>query len=226
MDEILRFPTLAPNGGARVRDDVRDRSNGGAEPRPGASFDAERIEGAGRIERIECVDRAAVPGDVLNAVESVRRMARAPGVRYREIPVPADLAEYGIGVGFECVSGAEGWIMMLFDRSVRSTRGTCWRCVAYCRVPVGEGRADAPEPRPMWEAMRDALGGVGVRGASGTVSMLRSTGFGGLGGERDECEMRVSWTPDDGGTGRFRAGAQVAAWTAFVGGLAGGPDSD
>ncbi|KAB8289229.1 hypothetical protein DSM100688_0309 [Bifidobacterium ramosum] len=39
-----------------------------------------------------------VPDAMWHAVESVRAMPLVPGVRYREIPVPETLAEYGIGV--------------------------------------------------------------------------------------------------------------------------------
>ena len=42
-----------------------------------------------------------VPDDVWAAVESVSAMKRLYDVRYREIPVPSTLADYGIGVELE-----------------------------------------------------------------------------------------------------------------------------
>jgi len=39
-----------------------------------------------------------VPDAVWSAVESVRSMPRVTGMRYRELPVPSTLADYGIGV--------------------------------------------------------------------------------------------------------------------------------
>ena len=42
-----------------------------------------------------------VPDEVWAAVESVSTMKRIHDVRYREIPVPSTLADYGIGVEFE-----------------------------------------------------------------------------------------------------------------------------
>ena len=74
-----------------------------------------------------------VPDEVWRAVESVRAMRRLPGVRYREIPVPSTLADYGIGValgiGADDASrtfsrpyseeNASGWIMLLYSRRQR-----------------------------------------------------------------------------------------------------------
>lgn len=62
-----------------------------------------------------------VPDAVWSAVESVRSMPRVTGMRYRELPVPSTLADYGIGVEMECVADddsrsfgdahmASGWI--------------------------------------------------------------------------------------------------------------------
>lgn len=45
-----------------------------------------------------------VPDEVWAAVESVSTMKRIHDVRYREIPVPSTLADYGIGVEFEAES--------------------------------------------------------------------------------------------------------------------------
>ena len=78
-----------------------------------------------------------VPDEVWAAVESVSTMKRIHDVRYREIPVPSTLADYGIGVEFEageCALGdafsaglgndaesriATGWIMMLYAHELR-----------------------------------------------------------------------------------------------------------
>lgn len=49
-----------------------------------------------------------VPDEVWAAVESVSTMKRIHDVRYREIPVPSTLADYGIGVEFEAGERALG----------------------------------------------------------------------------------------------------------------------
>ena len=73
-----------------------------------------------------------VPDAVWSAVESVRSMPRVTGMRYRELPVPSTLADYGIGVEMECVADddsrsfgdahmASGWIMLLYVERERET---------------------------------------------------------------------------------------------------------
>ena len=95
-----------------------------------------------------------VPDEVWAAVESVSTMKRIHDVRYREIPVPSTLADYGIGVEFEAGeralgdafsaglgSDAEsriatGWIMMLYAHELRIDWDSNWRCVAFARLPL------------------------------------------------------------------------------------------
>lgn len=236
MAEILRFPTPSSDRGGRVRSDVRSPDD--AAGRPPTRRDA------------ACDDARMVPDAVRAAVDSVRRMTRRDGVHYREIEVPRRLADWGVGVGVtgggcDCDgdddracdgSGGVGWIMALFDEEPKPAWTSHWRCVAYCRMPVRTGRDDARvsastpaagpawDPDAVWNGVRRVLGAAGARDVDGTVSMLRSTGFGGLRGETTaECEVRVSWTPpaaDGGGTrGEYvDVGAQVNAWAAIVAG--------
>ena len=134
-----------------------------------------------------------VPDEVWAAVESVSTMKRIHDVRYREIPVPSTLADYGIGVEFEAGeralgdafsaglgSDAEsriatGWIMMLYAHELRIDWDSNWRC--------------------------------------------QNTAFGSMAGSTSAgCEIRVSWTPLDGTgpDGTMDAGAQVRSWAAFI----------
>lgn len=79
-----------------------------------------------------------VPDAVWSAVESVRSMPRVTGMRYRELPVPSTLADYGIGVEMECVADddsrsfgdahmASGWIMLLYVEREREDWHSHWR---------------------------------------------------------------------------------------------------
>ena len=93
-----------------------------------------------------------VPDDVWAAVESVSAMKRLYDVRYREIPVPSTLADYGIGVELEAgermdshpfaadsVSEphvATGWVMTLYSHELRPDWNSNWRCVAFARLPL------------------------------------------------------------------------------------------
>ena len=236
MAEILRFPTPSSDRGGGVHNDVRSPDD--AAGRPPTRWDA------------ACDDARVVPDAVRAAVDSVRRMTRRNGVRYREIEVPRRLADWGVGVGVACDGcvcddgddrtcdgrGGVGWVMALFDGDPEPAWTSHWRCVAYCRMPVRTGHDDARlsastpavgpawDPDAVWNGVRRVLGAAGARDVDGTVSMLRSTGFGGLHDETTaECEVRVSWTPpaaDEGGHRgeRTDVGAQVDAWAAIVAG--------
>lgn len=183
-----------------------------------------------------------VPDEVWAAVESVDAMPRLADVRYREIPVPSTLADFGIGVELEAsASGrdgfgdpddrndrtgdplqtrlATGWLMVLYSREPRIGWDSNWRCVGFARLPLEAGENDPLAPGMYWDGMCDYVEYAEPDSVSGTVTVTRNTAFGGL----DEapssgCEMRMSWTPLDG-TGpdaTMDAGAQVNSWAAFI----------
>lgn len=171
-----------------------------------------------------------VPDAVWAAVESVRAMRRIAGVHYEEIAVPGMLADYGIGVSLtvadegECAADAvngdvvaSGWIMLLYDRSIRDEWRSHWRCVAYARLPLDPREDDGMAPVLFWDEMLTALDGAHDGDVAGTVTVERNTAFGmhdaGFGAR---CELRVSWTPlasMDDGSG---AGSQIRRWALFV----------
>ncbi|KAB7790122.1 DUF3000 family protein [Bifidobacterium leontopitheci] len=163
-----------------------------------------------------------VPDAVWAAVESVRAMPLAAGVRYEEIAVPGTLADYGIGVAVTAASpqadvAASGWIMLLYDRELRDEWRSHWRCVAYARMPIDPREDNGLAPGLFWEEMLAALDGAHDGDVAGTVTVERNTAFGirdaGIGAS---CELRASWTPlasmDDGSD----AGGQVRRWTLLV----------
>lgn len=176
-----------------------------------------------------------IPDAVWAAVESVRDMKRLHDVRYREIPVPSTLADYGIGVELEAGMRddncdffaaiamesrvATGWIMILHAVESRMEWGSCWRCVAFARLPLEAAENDSLAPGMYWEDMCDYLGDVDPDSVSGTVTVTQNTAFGALSGSSSAgCEMRVSWTPLDSveQEGTIDAGAQVQSWAAFI----------
>lgn len=180
---------------------------------------------------------AGVPDAVWNAVESVRSMPRLDDVRYREIPVPSTLSDYGIGVELESgphgdgrgfphdadplTDAATGWIMMLYSNDFRSDWGAHWRCVAFARLPLSSVENDSLAPGMYWDDMCERMEGVmeGVECGSmgGTVTVTQNTAFGSLGdGDSAGCEMRVSFTPAVPTGVHFDAGAYVAAWARFL----------
>lgn len=176
---------------------------------------------------------AGVPDDVWQAVESVRGMTRIGGVRYREIPVPSTLADYGIGVELEAGSRADaggfpfdgvapagvatGWIMILYSATPREDWGSRWRCVAFARLPLDNGEDDALAPDLYWDLMCGHLDGIEPDSVGGTVTVTRNTAFGALGGDGSVgCEIRVSFTPATFDGMPYDAGASVSAWARFL----------
>ena len=178
-----------------------------------------------------------VPDEVWAAVESVSTMKRIHDVRYREIPVPSTLADYGIGVEFEAGeralgdafsaglgSDAEsriatGWIMMLYAHELRIDWDSNWRCVAFARLPLETAENDSLTPGMYWDDMCDYFDGIEPDSVSGTVTVTQNTAFGSMAGSTSAgCEIRVSWTPLDGTgpDGTMDAGAQVRSWAAFI----------
>ena len=180
-----------------------------------------------------------VPDEVWAAVESVSTMKRLDGVRYREIPVPSTLADYGIGVELEVgkrVDGptfsvdptddhtasahiATGWMMILYCDEIRFKWGSNWRCVAFARLPLEPAENDSLAPGMYWDDMCDYLDGIEPDSVSGTVTVTQNTAFGSMSGTTSAgCEIRVSWTPLDetGPDGTMDAGAQVNAWATFI----------
>lgn len=167
-----------------------------------------------------------VPDELWAAVESVNAMPHLPGVRYREIPVPSTLADYGIGVELEArhagfgdavaASGAAahtataasgfgfsphvatGWVMMLYCHEPRAEWGSRWRCVAFARLPLAPAENDSLAPGMYWDNMCDHLVNIDPDSISGTVTVNQNTSFGGLAARASAgCEIRVSWTPLD-----------------------------
>ena len=180
-----------------------------------------------------------VPDEVWHAVESVRSMSRVPDVRYREIPVPSTLADYGIGVELECAGydGSEasspssdpliaasrpavatGWIMMLYSAQSRMDWAGRWRCVAFTRLPLQASENDGLTPRMYWEDMCDHLTDIDPDSVGGTVTVTQNSSFGTLACDDTDagCEMRVSWTPLELPDGGLDAGNQVGAWADFI----------
>ena len=146
-----------------------------------------------------------VPDEVWAAVESVSTMKRIHDVRYREIPVPSTLADYGIGVEFEAGeralgdafsaglgSDAEsriatGWIMMLYAHELRIDWDSNWRCVAFARLPLETAENDSLTPGMYWDDMCDYFDGIEPDSVSGTVTVTQNTAFGSLAADAERA---------------------------------------
>ena len=161
---------------------------------------------------------SGVPDKAWDAVLSVERMPRLSGVSYREIPVPCAMASFGIGVEMDCdETRSTGWIMVLYSHKYRNDWHSHWRCAAFAALPLPGNERDCLTPSMYWDAMADQIGAYGVEHVSGTVTVTRSTVFGGQSDAPETgCEIRVSWTPLDYADGGLDAGTQVGAWAEFL----------
>lgn len=161
---------------------------------------------------------SGVPDKVWDAVLSVERMPRLSGVSYREIPVPCAMASFGIGVEMDCdETRSTGWIMVLYSHKYRNDWHSHWRCAAFAALPLPGNERDCLTPSMYWDVIADQIGAYGVEHVSGTVTVTRSTVFGGQSDAPETgCEIRVSWTPLDYADGGLDAGAQVGAWAEFL----------
>lgn len=175
-----------------------------------------------------------VPDVVWEAVEGVRAMRKVSAVRYREIPVPSTLADYGIGVEMESGTHdggiishdepsahlASGWIMLLYSEQLRMDWNSHWRCVAFARLPLESSENDSLTPAMYWDDMCGYLTDVDPDSVGGTVTVTQNTSFGALGGDMSAgCEMRVSFTPlplPESLEPNIDAGELVATWAEFL----------
>ena len=179
-----------------------------------------------------------VPGPVADAVGALRAMRQPPWVTYREIPVPARMAPYGIGVDMEVhdPAHASGWLMLLHQPDVIPAR-QAWRCVAYLRAGLTPGEPRPLVPQLYWDmwAARATPALVRAGSAAGTVTVCDNTTFDPHPGPAApahvgetapatsaDCEMRISWTPaaraaSEGPEERLiDAAGQVGLWTALL----------
>ncbi|MBW3087417.1 DUF3000 family protein [Bifidobacterium sp. 82T24] len=166
-----------------------------------------------------------VPDVVLRAVDSVRSMTLRGDVSYQEIPVSANLADYGIGVRMDIADESphqtSGWIMILYSSRPRAEWKSHWRCVAFASTSSQVLLHDSLTPTLTWDCLERMITGVEEETLGGTVSLNRDTSFGTLAryttrNSQSGCELRVSWTPvstDDGG---LDAGSQIDVWARFL----------
>ncbi|WP_101617775.1 DUF3000 family protein [Bifidobacterium margollesii] len=168
-----------------------------------------------------------VPKAVDEAVRSVRRMTLRDDLEYREIPVPASLADYGIGVemttGEHVDAAVSGWIMVLYARQARPEWASHWRCVAFASWALGPENHNSLTPSLYWADVERLLAGRRLGSLIGTVSVNHNTRFpsapdDGRISASVGCEARASWTPASE-TGILDAGRQIDMWARFLSSL-------
>ncbi|GAA3531233.1 DUF3000 domain-containing protein [Aeromicrobium panaciterrae] len=164
------------------------------------------------------------------AVDEVRHATLRPEVVVDEMPAPQRIAPHSYAISGDVVVGddelATGRFILLHDPAGNDAWGGTFRCVTFARAEVEADMAADPMLASVgWSWLTDALASQGSRhaAASGSVTVVRSEGFGEMDadGSSAQIEVRASWTPvvDDSST----MATHASAWTDLLCAIAGLP---
>jgi hypothetical protein len=177
------------------------------------------------------IDRT--PARFTDAVEQVRQAVLRPEVVVDEMPAPQRIAPHAFAMSGDVVVDDEelatGRFILLHDPAGNDAWGGTFRCVTFARADIeADMAADPVLPSVGWSWLTEALDAYGsdYSAASGSVTVVRSEGFGTMeeDGADAQIEVRASWTPhiDDAmaGTG---TGGHAGAWSNLLCAIAGLP---
>jgi len=152
-------------------------------------------------------DDFQTPSQFQEALESLRRARFQPELSLSPIDAPQHLAPYGVGLGAGVADPdapdqdlALGRFILLFDPRAPETWGGEFRVVSYIRAAIEpDVAAEQLLSSVAWDWLVESLESKGAlhKQAGGTATRAFSQGFGVLedSGERNEIELRASWTP-------------------------------
>ena len=175
------------------------------------------------------IDRT--PAQFTDAVEQVRQAVLRPEVVVDEMPAPQRIAPHAYAMSGDVVVDDEelatGRFILLHDPAGNDAWGGTFRCVAYARAEIDPELVSDPMLAGVgWSWLTEALEAHGSEysAASGSVTVVRSEGFGEMeeDGTDAQIEVRASWTPrmDAPTTG---TGGHVASWSNLLCAIAGLP---
>ena len=154
-----------------------------------------------------------------------------PELVVSQIPAPSTVAPYSIALAGDVrqrVHGEDsqlgtGRFILLHDPAAPDAWDGDFRVVCFAQAPLETEIGTDPFLADVtWAWLTDALEarGADYAAASGTATVIVSTGFGELADEGDgaKIELRASWTPQD-----LDLGAHVEAWGELLCMLAGLP---
>jgi hypothetical protein len=175
------------------------------------------------------IDRT--PAQFTDAVEQVRQAILRPEVVVDEMPAPQRIAPHAYAMSGDVVVDDEelatGRFILLHDPAGNDAWGGTFRCVTFARADIeADMAADPSLPAVGWSWLTEALDAYGsdYSAASGSVTVVRSEGFGEMaedGGDA-QIEVRASWTPRMSvpATG---TGGHAGAWSNLLCAIAGLP---
>ena len=145
------------------------------------------------------------------ALEELHHARLRPEIRLTEVPAPQRIAPYAAALAGDVeVDGEEvgtGRLVLLHDPAGNDAWDGTFRCVGYVRADVEPEQAGDPMLAEVaWTWLTEALAAhhASFGAASGTVTCVSSTSFGGMADEEPtaQVEIRASWTPDPDEIGR------------------------
>jgi hypothetical protein len=169
------------------------------------------------------------------AVEQVRHAVLRPEVVVDEMPAPQRIAPHSFAISGDVLVGddelATGRFILLHDPAGNDAWGGTFRCVTFARADIdAEMAADPVLPSVGWSWLTEALEAYGsdYAAASGSVTVVRSEGFGEMeaDGSDAQIEVRASWTPLHDAAADSPApelGSHAAAWSNLLCAIAGLP---
>lgn len=175
------------------------------------------------------IDRT--PDQFLAAVEEVRHAVLRPEVVVDEMPAPQRIAPHSFALSGDVVVGddelATGRFILLHDPAGNDAWGGTFRCVTFARADIDADMAADPALSSVgWSWLTEALDAYGstYSAASGSVTVVRSEGFGEMedDGTDAQIEVRASWTPSTP-TATTGIGGHASAWSNLLCAIAGLP---
>ncbi len=148
------------------------------------------------------IDRT--PAQFTAAVELIRQAVLRPEVVVDEMPAPQRIAPHAFAISGDVLVGedelATGRFILLHDPAGNDAWGGTFRCVTFARADIeADMAADPVLPSVGWSWLTEALEayGSGYTAGSGSVTVVRSEGFGEMeaDGSDAQIEVRASWTP-------------------------------
>lgn len=148
------------------------------------------------------IDRT--PAQFTAAVEHIRQAVLRPEVVVDEMPAPQRIAPHAFAISGDVIVGedelATGRFILLHDPAGNDAWGGTFRCVTFARADIeADMAADPVLPSVGWSWLTEALEayGSGYTASSGSVTVVRSEGFGEMeaDGSDAQIEVRASWTP-------------------------------
>lgn len=146
------------------------------------------------------------------------------------MPAPQRIAPYSFAISGDVIVRDEelatGRFILLHDPAGNDAWGGTFRCVTFARADIeADMAADPVLPSVGWSWLTEALDAYGsaYTSASGSVTVVRSEGFGEMAGEGGDAqiEVRASWTPLL--SPAVSAASHASAWSHLLGAISGLP---